>query len=265
MIVQQYHVDAFASALFAGNPAAVMLLNTPLSDTLMQSIAAENNLSETAFVTLAEPEIGLRWFTPSMEVDLCGHATLASAHILFSQKLVPTDTIHFATRSGILPVTQLDQGYEMDFPVRQGTPCSLPPEIAERVGVSPVHCECWGDDYLVVLDKQTVLNFDRTFIDLPGTGGIILTAPGDGECDFQSRFFGFKALGIVEDPVTGSIHCQLLPYWAKQLNKTECEAWQVSRRGGKLHCRLRGDRVFLRGLAQTYSRAEVDLTGLNLI
>ncbi len=257
MLIPIYQVDAFTSQLYSGNPAAVVLLSEPMSESTMQAVAAENNLSETAFLLAEQTGFRLRWFTPTMEIDLCGHATLASAHVLFSQHLVTGDRVEFYTLSGVLTVERHGEGYQMDFPLRQGQTCDLPVEISQRLPSEPSHVERYGEDYMVVLDEAGVVDFNADFFDLPGAGGVILTASSKSNFDIVSRYFGFCDLGINEDPVTGSIHCQLAHYWCQKMSTDQLSAYQASARGGQLSLRKLGDRVKLRGQAVTYLKGEI--------
>ena len=259
MSIPMFQVDAFTTKLYSGNPAAVMLLSQSLDDAMLQNIAAENNLAETAFLIAQGDGYGLRWFTPTVEVDLCGHATLASAHVLFSEGIVDSDVVEFYTLSGTLIVSRNEAGYTMDFPVREGFECDLPADIRQRLPVSPQYVERFGEDYLVVLDEPAVLNFEGDFFDLPGAGGVILTAAGNSNFDMVSRFFGFSGIGIREDSVTGSIHCQLAHYWSRILGKQALSAYQASARGGQLQLQIRGDRVLLQGQAVTFFKGEAYL------
>jgi len=254
-----YQVDAFSSVLFAGNPAAVMMVDESMDSAQMQTIAAENNLSETAFLVPSEHGYAMRWFTPACEVELCGHATLASAHVLFTEGLVTGDSVEFETLSGILTVKRQGRGYEMDFPVRIGEPATLPEALQQRLGFEPIACHFFGGNYLVEVLENQVVTFDQSFIDLPGKGGVILTAYASDGFDIVSRYFGFRGVGIEEDPVTGSIHCQLAHYWAAKLDKTVLKAKQASARGGVLECELKNGRVLLRGDAVTFFKGEVFL------
>lgn len=247
-----HQIDAFTGTRFRGNPAAVCPLETWLSDELLQAIAAENNLSETAFCVPRDGAWELRWFTPTTEVDLCGHATLAAAHALFSTGRAGAEEIIFHSRSGPLRVRREGAALTMDFPVQTPEPCATPEALAAGLGRAPASC-FRAADYLAVFPSQRDIeeirpdfgilrNLDRR--------GVIITAPG-AECDFVSRFFAPNC-GIDEDPVTGSAHCALTPFWADRLGKTSLTARQVSRRGGDLRCRLAGDRVFLSGEAVLY-------------
>jgi PhzF family phenazine biosynthesis protein len=255
--VPLFILDAFAEARFQGNPAAVCPLDAWLPDEVMRKMAAEHNLSETAFLV---PEAGgyhLRWFTPVAEVELCGHATLASACVVFERLGFAGTRVEFRTLSGTLAVERRDGEYEMDFPAQAPLPCPMPPEIAEALGRSDLPC-FRADDYLVAMPSEAdvraaspridpLRNIDRR--------GLILTAPGDS-VDFVSRFFAPK-FGIDEDPVTGSAHCILTPFWSQRLGKPEMRARQISARGGSLRVRLAGPRVFMSGKAVLYSEGRV--------
>jgi PhzF family phenazine biosynthesis protein len=253
MNIPYYHVDAFTRTLFSGNPAGVCLLADWLPDPVLQSIAAENNLAETAFVVQRDSSFDLRWFTPELEVDLCGHATLASAHVIFRHLGYRGSIVRFQTRSGALAVTRSDELLTLDFPARPATPCSAPAELLEGLQCTPT-ATAKARDYLAVLDTEQAireLRPDMASLARLDCLGIIVTAPGD-ECDFVSRFFAPRA-GIPEDPVTGSAHCTLIPYWAQRLGRSKLRARQVSQRGGELLCEERGDRVGIAGRAATYS------------
>jgi predicted PhzF superfamily epimerase YddE/YHI9 len=254
-----YQVDAFADRVFTGNPAAVVPLDTWLPDALMQAIATENNLAETAFFAPEDDHYRLRWFTPVAEVDLCGHATLASADVLFRVLGYPQDTVTFATRSGPLVVSRAGGLYAMDFPATPPTPCAPLPMWREALGVDPVET-LRAFDHIVVFESEAQVRALRPNLSLLATldlRGVCVTARGE-TADFVSRFFA-PALGVNEDPVTGSAHCELAPYWAGRLGKTAFRAEQVSPRGGIVWCELRGDRVTLRGRAAHYMTADVHL------
>ncbi len=262
MEIPIYQVDAFAGRPFGGNPAAVCPLGGWLEDGLMQQIAAENNLAETAFFVPDGAGFHLRWFTPEIEIDLCGHATLATAHVLFFHLGHAGDVIHFTSMSGPLTVRRQGGRIELDFPARDPVPATLPDLIAEGIGARPLEV-LKARDYVLLLgdeaevraltpDRQTL---DRINID---PGGIIVTAPGR-RTDFVSRFFTPQA-AIFEDPVTGSAHCSLVPYWARKLGKTVLVAEQVSRRGGTLWCELAGDRVRMAGEAVTYLEGKIRIS-----
>ncbi len=258
MKLRQFQVDAFASRRFEGNPAAVCPLKEWLSDDLMQSIAAENNLSETAFFVPAQSGFHLRWFTPVAEVDFCGHATLASGHVLFDALDYEKQSVVFETRSGEMTVERSGKLYVMNFPAQPPKPCSPPKTLIEALGAKPTEVLA-ADDYLAVFESQAVVqslapDFARLGdLDLRG---VIATAPGDDH-DFVSRFFGPK-LGIDEDPVTGSAHCELTPYWSQRLSKKQLRARQISRRGGDVLCEIAGDRVRLKGSAVTFMVGEIE-------
>ena len=262
MQLNLFQVDAFAEHVFAGNPAAVCPLDAWLPEALMQSIAAENNLSETAFFVPEGEEggnYGLRWFTPLKEIDLCGHATLASAHVLFAHLGFAGERLDFSTRSGILRVSRAGNVLAMDFPAKTVEPCAAPAALIEGLGAVPreVH---GGRDYLAVFAKEEdvrALAPDPRRLAELDRQGVIVTAPGR-EVDFVSRFFVPK-FGVDEDPVTGSAHCSLTPFWAARLGKSTLEAQQVSRRGGRLQCTLSGERVILRGRAVTYMTATINV------
>ncbi len=259
MIINYYHVDAFTSVPFAGNPAGVCLLDHWLEDALLQSIASEHNLSETAFVVRHGQEFELRWFTPELEIDLCGHATLASAHVLFEETGHPENEIRFHSQSGVLVTRREGKRIELDFPARPATPCSAPEALSEGLGGAPA-AVLKSRDYLAVFASErevAALKPDFTKLQKIPTVGIIVTAPGDS-VDFVSRFFA-PAAGVPEDPVTGSAHCTLIPYWAERLGKSQLQARQISRRGGDLFCRNLGSRVGIAGYVVTYSRGQLRL------
>lgn len=257
-------IDAFAAAPFGGNPAAVCLLDRPAPEAWMRSVAAEMNLSETAFVVRqADGEWGLRWFTPAVEVDLCGHATLASAHALWETgRLAVGEAAIFATRkSGHLVCRRGDEGWiAMDFPVRPVTEAAAPEGLVEALGCAARRVGRTAYDYLVeVADAGVVrdLKPDHARLARLPVRGVIVTALGGGDgfggYDFVSRFFAPGA-GVAEDPVTGSAHCSLAPYWGARLGRTELRAWQASARGGEVRMRIDGERVELRGQAWTIWR-----------
>ena len=257
MKIRQYQVDAFSEKIFGGNPAAVVPLQSWLPDSLLQAIAEENNLSETAFFVPAGSQYELRWFTPLAEVDLCGHATLATAHVLFAHEGVSSQSVSFLTRSGELVVKRLGSGLEMNFPSREPSPCELPAELRKALGEQPIETLA-ADDYIVVYEsEETVQRIapDMALLCQVGLRGVVITAPGR-EFDFVSRFFAPK-LGVPEDPVTGSAHCSLAPYWGKRLNRTCMRAMQCSRRGGEVGCELVADRVLLSGSAKTFMEAVI--------
>ncbi len=261
MKIPIYQVDAFASAVFSGNPAAVCILDAWIDDRRLQAIAAENNLSETAFLVSDEDGFELRWFTPRTEVALCGHATLASAFVQFACLKWNKDTIRFQTRkSGQLTVTRKGESLEMDFPARPAYPTDPPDGLRQALGVVPENVYGSEEDLMVVLDSEkTVAEVQPDFAALERVDcrGIIITARGD-HSDFVSRFFAPR-VGIPEDPVTGSAHCVLIPYWAAVLDKKELYARQVSKRGGELFCGLAGDRVRISGKAALYLEGTITI------
>lgn len=259
MDIPLYQVDAFADALFQGNPAAICPLQSWLPTDLMQNIAMENNLSETAFLVGREDTYELRWFTPRHEVDLCGHATLAAAHVAFRNLTSKIDCITFHTRSGPLPVWRKGESYTLDFPALEMRPIKPPHALIAALGTSPLECH-EGMDLLAVLgSEQEVQNLkpDQRLLEQLDTRGIIVTAPGQ-EVDFVSRFFAPRH-GIDEDPVTGSAHCLLAPYWSKRLGKVSMSARQLSRRGGRIDCQLDGSRVRLTGRARLFMEGKIHL------
>jgi PhzF family phenazine biosynthesis protein len=259
MKIPCYHVDAFAGEIFRGNPAAVCPLDAWLPDATMQNIAAENNLAETAFVVPRGNEFELRWFTPTIEVDLCGHATLAAAFVLFAERNFPGSAIRFHSRSGVLNVTRGGEILTLDFPARPPQPCAMPEALVHGLGSRPAGV-LKSRDFFAVFDSADAvraLRPDFAALKTLDCLGIIATAPGD-DCDFVSRFFAPGA-GIDEDPATGSSHCTLIPYWAQRLGKTKLFARQASQRGGEMFCELVGDRVFIGGKAAPYLRGKIVL------
>ena len=255
-----YQVDAFAEKLFGGNPAAICPLPQWLPDATMQAIAAENNLAETAFFVREGADYALRWFTPAVEVDLCGHATLASAHIVFSFLEPQRQRVGFRTlKAGMLTVARHGEMLAMDFPSRPATLVEAPPGLPAAVGGSPREI-LRARDYLLVFGSAAevrALTPDfAALAKIPDCWAACATAPGDDGVDFVSRFFA-PAHGVPEDPVTGSSHCTLIPYWAERLGKTELKARQVSRRGGTLDCTLNGDRVTIAGRAVLYLEGQI--------
>ena len=261
MRISIFHVDAFASRPFAGNPAAVMLLDQFREDNLLQEIAAENNLSETAFLVPEGGDYRLRWFTPTTEVPLCGHATLASAAVVMQRLEPERDTVVFHSASGPLIVNRTETGYVMDFPVRTSEQVSTPPALAEALRIEPIEVFKNEFNYLALLGSGQVLRAlapDMAALARLDRPGVIVTAPGEETYDFVSRYFA-PAKGIPEDPVTGAAHCMLAPFWAKRLGKTTFHAFQASRRGGEITCRLEGNRVKLEGACVFYLEGEVEI------
>jgi predicted PhzF superfamily epimerase YddE/YHI9 len=254
MKIPIYQVNAFSSKVFCGNPAAVCLLDTWIDDTLLQSIATEYNVSETAFIVQTGDSFDIRWFTPTTEVTLCGHGTLASSFVMFECRKWANDTIKFRTRkSGELLVMKKGDLVEMDFPSRPVYPCIPPAGLIESLNVTPVGVFGSEEDFMVVLGNESAVqdvepDFDALHrIECRGT---IITARGD-KSDFVSRFFAPR-IGVREDPVTGSAHCVLTPYWASVLGKDILHAFQVSNRGGELFCANLGERVKISGRAVLY-------------
>jgi PhzF family phenazine biosynthesis protein len=255
MAIPLFHVDAFTDRPFAGNPAAVCLLSDPADAAWMQSIAAEMNLSETAFLARRGPHFALRWFTPALEVDLCGHATLAAAHVLWSEAVVPEDrSIEFQSKSGVLTAARRGDRIELDFPLEPAKEVEIDRALTAALGATP---RCMGQnrmDYLVELETEAAvreLSPDFQALRQLDVRGIIVTARADASrYDFVSRFFA-PAAGVDEDPVTGSAHCCLADFWQKRLGRSEMVGYQASQRGGCVHVRLQGDRVILGGNAVT--------------
>ena len=252
MELSLYQVDAFTSRRFAGNPAAVCPLESWLPDDVMQAIAAENNLSETAFFVPRGADFDLRWFTPAVEVDLCGHATLATGFVLMTKLEPQRQRAVFHTRSGALIVTHRDGRLSMDFPVQPVAPIEAPAGLAAALGAPPRAVLAHGSHWVAVYDGAAAvraLKPDLAAIARLDCFGVSVTAPGggaDADVDFVSRYFA-PARGVPEDPVTGSAHCRLTPLWAARLGKTTLKARQVSPRGGEVTCRLDGERVHLSG------------------
>lgn len=255
-----FWVDAFTERVFSGNPAAVIPLETWLDETVLQQIASENGLSETAFFVRTGPQrFRLRWFTPTIEVDLCGHATLASAHVIFHELGELGSEIVFDSRSGPLVVRRSPGGkLELDFPARPAAPAAAPATLLTGLGRAPQEVLLSAQSWLCLYpDAQTVAQLRPDFLALrqANPGRVIVTAPGS-DCDFVSRFFAPDA-GILEDPVTGSAHCTLAPFWAQRLGKTTLTARQLSPRGGELWCGLAGERVRIAGSCVLYLRGDV--------
>jgi len=257
MQIPIYQIDAFANEVFRGNPAAVCPLDRWLDDAHLQAIAAENNLAETAYFVLEGDAYRLRWFTPQQEIDLCGHATLASAYVVFRYLKPETKSVTFNSQSGPLYVTREGDLLCMDFPARAPVACSVSETLAAGLGKPPREV-LFSRDYLAIYDSEDEVralqpNFEalRTLDRL----GVIVTAPGR-TADFVSRFFAPGA-GVPEDPVTGSAHCTLTPYWARRLDKTRMRAFQVSARGGELFCELHGNRVLISGRCVRYMEGTI--------
>ncbi|WP_028402061.1 PhzF family phenazine biosynthesis protein [Ectobacillus panaciterrae] len=255
-----YVVDAFAEKVFEGNPAAICIMEEWLSDDMMQNIAAENNLSETAFAVKEGDGYRLRWFTPGGEIDLCGHATLATAYVIANYYENDVDTFKFQTMSGELVVVKKGELYEMDFPSRMPEEFTLTEQMVEALGVKPIETYL-GRDLMFVLEKEEdVQNASPDFSKLeklPDGLGVLITAKSE-TYDFVSRCF-FPKLNVNEDPVCGSAHCNFIPFWGKHLSKDTMVARQLSKRGGTLYCKLAGDRVTIGGSAVLYSIADLQV------
>lgn len=254
-----FQVDAFASRLFSGNPAAVVVLDRFLPDAILQAIAAENNLAETAFLVAKDGDYDLRWFTPKVEVPLCGHATLGSAAVVMERIEPKRQQVVFNTASGPLPVQRTGAGYVMNFPQRPSEPIPTPSEMVAALHVQPVEVLMNPFNYMAVLSNETEVRQlapDIAAIARMDRPGVIVTARGGGQYDFVSRYFA-PAKGIAEDPVTGAAHCMLAPYWSKRLGKIEFNALQASARGGEVRCRVVKDRVELQGECVFFLEGEI--------
>jgi len=259
MEIPLYQVDAFTSRVFHGNPAAVCPLEAWLDDETLRAIAAENNLSETAFFVREGEGYALRWFTPKAEVDLCGHATLASAFVILEILDPARQQVAFSTKSGTLTVTREGPRLVMDFPSRPGEPATASEALLRGLGREP-QAVFRSRDYLVLYDSEAEIRAlvpDMAALLEVDSLGVIVTAPGE-QVDFVSRFFAPR-VGVPEDPVTGSAHCTLIPYWSKRLGKREMTAWQVSERGGELFCTDLGERVKVAGQAVLYMQGTIRL------
>lgn len=254
-----FQIDAFSDKVFGGNPACVVPLENWLKDEVLLKIAQENAVAETAFFVKSVKNFHLRWFTPDIEMDLCGHATLATAHCILSELKLESEKVIFETLSGELEVSLKKESYLMDLPRRDPISTSLPNEIKNALNIQPVEV-LKSRDYLLVYENQKNVEdivIDREIFDQINInpGGVIITAKGD-HCDFVSRFFTPQAT-ILEDPVTGSAHCTLTPYWSKILNKNIMNAQQISKRKGELICELKKERVKISGKAITYSKGNL--------
>jgi PhzF family phenazine biosynthesis protein len=254
-----YQVDAFASRLFSGNPAAVCPLEQWIPDETMQAIAAENNLAETAFFVPNANGYHLRWFTPKVEIDLCGHATLGSAHVIFTQLAPSMKSIKFETKSGTLIVNREGDLISLDFPARPPAECQVHAGLVAALGGEPEKILAARDYLVIYRTEEEVRKLEPKMEQLMGIDrfAVIVTAPGK-EFDCVSRFFA-PAKGVPEDPVTGSAHCTLIPYWAKRLGKTKLHAYQASPRGGELWCEDRGGRVTMSGKAVLFLEGSIHL------
>lgn len=253
-----YQVDAFTKKVFKGNPAAVCPLESWLETELMQRIALENNLSETAFFVKKNDVYEIRWFTPSAEIDLCGHATLASAFVIFEILQAENKIVKFHShKSGALSVEKTDNIFTLDFPSRPVLPAEIPNGLFEAIGKTPKEVFKARDYFLVYDNEREISEIKPNFSRLSeiNAHGFIVTAKGE-TCDFVSRFFA-PEVGIFEDPVTGSAHCNLIPFWAERLGKNKLFARQISARGGELFCELKGDRVKIGGNAVLYLKGEI--------
>lgn len=259
MRIPIYQIDAFTSEQFKGNPAAVCVLKEWIQDGLMQKIAKENNLSETAFVVKKKDIYELRWFTPEKEIDLCGHATLATAYVIFTYLEKDIRKISFSTKSGILEVLREEKILTMIFPVREGKKCLAPKELLNGLGKRPKEVYK-SRDYMVIyenIDDIKDMDLDMEELKKLDSFGVIVTAKGK-ETDFVSRYFAPKA-GVNEDPVTGSAHCTLIPYWSKILKKSKLVAYQISKRGGTLYCEDLGEKVKISGEAVAYLEGYINI------
>lgn len=257
--IPYFEVFAFTNRMFAGNPAGVCFLEEFLPDEQLQAIATQNDLAETAFLVEHGERFNLRWMTPAIEVDLCGHATLAAAHILFQHRGFARDTIRFDTQSGELAVKRSAGRLELDFPARPAEEGGDSVAVAKSLGANPEKL-LHGRDYFAIFPSReavAAIDPDLDAVAQLDAQGVVVTAPGD-DCDFVSRYFA-PAAGIPEDPVTGSTHCTLIPYWSERLGKRELFARQISPRGGELFCEDRGERVGIGGEAVTYVEGRIHL------
>lgn len=260
MKIPFYQVDAFTDNIFGGNPAGVCPLQAWLPNRIMQKIAAENNLAETAFFVQFDDRIEIKWFTPLVEVDLCGHATLASAHILFHHLSYQQAEIKFSSKSGILEAKKTDGGICLDFPADFCDPVAPPTGLYEAMGKEPLLCYQGKTDYMLIYPEEEDIrniNPDFTRLAVVDARGVIVSAKGK-EVDFVSRFFA-PQVGVNEDPVTGSAHTTLTPYWSRQLAQQEMNAKQLSKRGGDLRVKMKGNRVEIIGTALTYLEGEISI------
>lgn len=264
MAIPCFQVDAFSARAFRGNPAAVCLLDRAKAAAWMQNVAVEMNLSETAFVVPLKTGFRLRWFTPACEVELCGHATLAAAHVLFDEGIAPaTAELTFRTRSGLLTARPVGRRIELDFPARPalaGEPSATAAQVQQALGAKPRAVVAVEEDLLVELGSARIVERLRPDLglvaEIPARGVIVTARGGAGSHDFVSRFFGPR-VGVPEDPVTGSAHCALAPYWAGKLGRTRLRGYQASARGGDVEVELVDDRVRLRGAAVTTLRGQL--------
>jgi len=260
MRIPFYQVDAFSRELFGGNPAGVCPLQAWLPSKVMQQIAAENNLAETAFFVVYDDRIEIKWFTPLVEVDLCGHATLASAHVLFHHLGTQRDILEFSSKSGTLKVSKNNARISLDFPADFCDPAEAPEGLIESLGKEPLYCYKGKTDYMLIYadeDDIVKLNPDFQKMKQVDARGVIVSSKGN-EVDFVSRFFA-PQVGVNEDPVTGSAHTTLIPYWSRNLVKQEMKALQLSNRGGELWLKMNGNRVEISGYAVTYLEGEIEV------
>ncbi|MGB0203648.1 MAG: PhzF family phenazine biosynthesis protein [Neptuniibacter sp.] len=254
-----YQIDAFAEKTFEGNPAAVVPLEEWLPDEIMQSIAEENNLAETAFFVPTDSGFHIRWFTPKDEVKLCGHATLASAYVLFNCLGYKAPSVSFDSLSGELTVTRGGEYLTLDFPNQMPVPCEVPQALVDALGIEPKACLA-NEDYMAVFSSEeevAAIQPDYRLLEQLDRRGLIVTAPGNAS-DFVARFFAPK-LGVPEDPVTGSAYTHLTPYWSEKLGKAKLSAIQISPRTGKLQCEVKGDRVLISGTAVKYLEGTISV------
>lgn len=259
MKIPMYQVDAFTEEIFRGNPAAICILEEWIDEKLMQNIAMENNLSETAFCIIKKDICELRWFTPEEEIDLCGHATLATAHVIFKILNYPNNIVKFTTKSGILTVEKKGDSMTMEFPAREGIKVEITQQLIKSLGKEPKEVHK-SRDLMVVYDNEEdikELKPNMEELKLVDAFGIIVTAKGKNS-DFVSRYFA-PSCGVPEDPVTGSAHCTLIPYWSKILGKNGMIAYQLSKRGGILECEYTKDKVRISGKAKLFSKGEIYL------
>lgn len=260
MKIKYFVVDAFTDQVFGGNPAGVCLLESELAERDMQKIAAENNLSETAFLIKQDKYYDLRWFTPEVEIDLCGHATIGSAFVLMNFVDPQMQHVIFRSKSGELSVVRSGDVYSMNFPSRKPFPCATPEKLADALGIRILETHASRDLLVLAEDEKTIQEMKPDFAllsEIPDCFGVIVTAAGE-DCDFVSRYFAPNA-GICEDPVTGSSHCSLIPFWKERLGKDQMIARQLSARGGELFCRDLGERVEIGGRAVLYLSGEINL------
>lgn len=260
MKIKLYQIDAFTQQLFRGNPAAVCPLETWLDDDILQAIAEENQLSETGFIVPRGNDYHIRWFTPTMEIDLCGHGTLAAAYVVLQELEPGREYVTFHSASGPLHVAKNGEALVMDFPIINFEACEAPLALAEALGAQPQTVYC-ANKYLAVMDSEKTvreLKPNMALLKKLEFSGVIVTARGE-HVDFVSRYFAPKE-GIDEDPVTGSAHCLLAPYWSEQLGISKLKAQQLSKRGGEIFCEVKGERVLLTGYTKLYLSGQIELS-----